>query len=215
MAKKEAKTLDELFHDTLKDIYFAEKKILATLPKMEKAAQAPDLKQAFSKHRTETEGHVDRLEKVLEFAHGALRQSSNVGEICLKWRPIRHNEDAVIPLFLSFLYLQDFQNTDRLTAQHEPRIGRRLVDDEDVDRIAVIRLCRRNEPPIIGIRQTGKQGLGQCENVEFGVKLKLGVASPRRLNDSVNVRRVCPSGQLRVIDHHGLDVSDARTVPRG
>jgi ferritin-like metal-binding protein YciE len=64
MAKKEAKTLDELFHDTLKDIYFAEKKILGTLPKMEKAAQAPDLKRAFSKHRTETEGHVDRLEKV-------------------------------------------------------------------------------------------------------------------------------------------------------
>jgi ferritin-like metal-binding protein YciE len=64
MARKEAKTLDELFHDTLKDIYFAEKKILATLPKMEKAAQASELKKAFSKHRTETEGHVSRLEKV-------------------------------------------------------------------------------------------------------------------------------------------------------
>jgi len=37
--------LDELFHDTLKDIYFAEKKILATLPKMAKAAQSPDLKR--------------------------------------------------------------------------------------------------------------------------------------------------------------------------
>jgi ferritin-like metal-binding protein YciE len=61
---KEAKTLDELFHDTLKDIYFAEKKILATLPKMEKAAQAPALKRAFAKHKTETEGHVARLEKV-------------------------------------------------------------------------------------------------------------------------------------------------------
>jgi ferritin-like metal-binding protein YciE len=64
MAKKEAKKLDELFHDTLKDIYFAEKKILATLPKMEKAAQAPQLKRAFAKHKTETEGHVARLEKV-------------------------------------------------------------------------------------------------------------------------------------------------------
>src|SRR6185503_258145 len=64
MAKKEAKKLDELFHDTLKDIYFAEKKILATLPKMEKAAQAPELKRAFAKHKTETEGHVARLEKV-------------------------------------------------------------------------------------------------------------------------------------------------------
>ncbi len=58
------KNLRELFHDTLKDIYFAEKKILATLPKMAKAAQAEDLKAAFEKHETETEGHVKRLEKV-------------------------------------------------------------------------------------------------------------------------------------------------------
>jgi ferritin-like metal-binding protein YciE len=56
--------LDDLFHDTLKDIYFAEKKILATLPKMAKAAQSADLKAAFEKHRAETEGHVARLEKV-------------------------------------------------------------------------------------------------------------------------------------------------------
>lgn len=61
---KQSKKLDELFHDTLKDIYFAEKKILATLPKMAKAAQSPDLRKAFEKHRGETEGHVARLEKV-------------------------------------------------------------------------------------------------------------------------------------------------------
>ena len=61
---KQPKQLDELFHDTLKDIYFAEKKILSTLPKMEKAAQAPELKKAFKKHHTETQGHIDRLEKV-------------------------------------------------------------------------------------------------------------------------------------------------------
>lgn len=64
MAKKEPKQLDELFHDTLKDIYFAEKKILATLPKMAKAAQADELKKAFEKHKTQTEGHVARLEKI-------------------------------------------------------------------------------------------------------------------------------------------------------
>ena len=64
MAKKAAKKLDELFHDMLKDIYFAEKKILATLPKMEKAAQASELKRAFAKHRTETEDHVARLEEI-------------------------------------------------------------------------------------------------------------------------------------------------------
>src|SRR6202158_3434636 len=58
------KTLDELFHGTLKDIYFAEKKILSTLPKMAKAAQSEELKAAFEKHHGETEGQVDRLEQV-------------------------------------------------------------------------------------------------------------------------------------------------------
>jgi ferritin-like metal-binding protein YciE len=58
------KTLRELFHDTLKDIYFAEKKILGALPKMTKAAQAHDLKAAFQKHEAETKEHVARLEKV-------------------------------------------------------------------------------------------------------------------------------------------------------
>jgi ferritin-like metal-binding protein YciE len=61
---KEPKNLDHLFHNTLKDIYFAEKKILATLPKMAKAAQNQELKAAFEKHYTETEGQVDRLEQV-------------------------------------------------------------------------------------------------------------------------------------------------------
>jgi ferritin-like metal-binding protein YciE len=61
---KAPKNLEELFHDTLKDIYFAEKKILATLPKMVKAAQNEELKGAFEKHHGETEGHVERLEQV-------------------------------------------------------------------------------------------------------------------------------------------------------
>jgi ferritin-like metal-binding protein YciE len=61
---KEAKTLHVLFHHTLKDIYFAEKKILATLPKMAKAAQNEQLKAAFEKHRGETEGQVRRLDQV-------------------------------------------------------------------------------------------------------------------------------------------------------
>ena len=64
MAKE--KTLDDLFYDTLKDIYYAEKKILKALPKMAKGAQAPDLKAAFEKHREETEGQVERLDQVLE-----------------------------------------------------------------------------------------------------------------------------------------------------
>ena len=61
---KAPKKLDELFHDTLKDIYFAEKKILSTLPKMAKAAHSEELKAAFEKHHGETEGQIERLEKV-------------------------------------------------------------------------------------------------------------------------------------------------------
>ena len=63
---KESKTLADLFHDTLKDIYYAEKKIVSTLPKMIKAAQNDRLKAAFQKHLAETEGHVERLEEVFE-----------------------------------------------------------------------------------------------------------------------------------------------------
>jgi ferritin-like metal-binding protein YciE len=60
------KKLEALFIDTLKDIYFAEKKILTALAKMAKAAQSEDLKAAFEKHEGETEEHVARLEKVFK-----------------------------------------------------------------------------------------------------------------------------------------------------
>jgi ferritin-like metal-binding protein YciE len=63
---KEPKKLDDLFHDTLKDIYYAERKILTALPKMAKAAQSVDLRSAFEKHLTETEGQVGRLEQVFD-----------------------------------------------------------------------------------------------------------------------------------------------------
>jgi ferritin-like metal-binding protein YciE len=64
MAKE--KTLDDLFLDTLKDIYYAERKILKALPKMARAASSSDLKAAFEKHREETEGHVERLQQIFE-----------------------------------------------------------------------------------------------------------------------------------------------------
>jgi ferritin-like metal-binding protein YciE len=65
MAAKQ-KTLDDLFEDTLRDIYYAENKILKALPKMAKAAQSRELKAAFEKHLKETEGQVARLEKVFK-----------------------------------------------------------------------------------------------------------------------------------------------------
>lgn len=51
----QAKDLGELFYDTLRDIYYAEKQILKALPKMARAAQAPELKRAFEEHLDETE----------------------------------------------------------------------------------------------------------------------------------------------------------------
>jgi ferritin-like metal-binding protein YciE len=60
------KNLNDLFLDTLKDIYFAEKQILKALPKMAKAAQSDKLRAAFEKHHGETEGQVERLEQIFE-----------------------------------------------------------------------------------------------------------------------------------------------------
>jgi ferritin-like metal-binding protein YciE len=60
------KHLNELFLDTLKDIYYAEKQILKALPKMAKAANSDKLRAAFDKHHDETEGHIERLEKIFE-----------------------------------------------------------------------------------------------------------------------------------------------------
>ena len=60
------KTLNDLFLDTLKDIYYAERQIVKTLPKMAKAATSPELKAGFEKHLEETHGHVERLEQIFE-----------------------------------------------------------------------------------------------------------------------------------------------------
>lgn len=60
------KTLETLFHDTLRDIYYAERKILKSLPKMARAAQSPELKAAFLKHKDQTDGQIERLQQVFE-----------------------------------------------------------------------------------------------------------------------------------------------------
>jgi ferritin-like metal-binding protein YciE len=60
------KDLNDLFVDTLKDIYYAEKQIYKSLPKMAKAANSDQLRAAFEKHHDETEGQIERLEKIFE-----------------------------------------------------------------------------------------------------------------------------------------------------
>jgi ferritin-like metal-binding protein YciE len=65
MAAKE-KTLNDLFLMSLKDMYYAEKQILRALPKMAKAAESEELREAFLTHRDETQGQIERLEQVFE-----------------------------------------------------------------------------------------------------------------------------------------------------
>ncbi|GAK70119.1 hypothetical protein RRU01S_08_00220 [Agrobacterium rubi TR3 = NBRC 13261] len=60
------KTLDDLFYDTLKDIYYAERQVLKALPKMARAATDPKLKAAFEQHKEETQGQIERLQEVFE-----------------------------------------------------------------------------------------------------------------------------------------------------
>jgi ferritin-like metal-binding protein YciE len=59
-------TLEDLFVSELKDLYSAEKQILKALPKMAKAASAPELQTAFKEHLEQTEKHVERLESIFE-----------------------------------------------------------------------------------------------------------------------------------------------------
>ena len=60
------KTMDELFHALLQDVYYAEKQLTKALPKMAKEADNAKLKKAFTDHLKETEGHVERLERAFE-----------------------------------------------------------------------------------------------------------------------------------------------------
>jgi ferritin-like metal-binding protein YciE len=66
MAAKKEKTLDDLSYETLKDMYYAEKALVKALPRMAKAAESDELRQAFEHHLEETEGQVERLEQVFE-----------------------------------------------------------------------------------------------------------------------------------------------------
>ncbi|MFL1461143.1 ferritin-like domain-containing protein [Roseococcus sp. DSY-14] len=59
-------TMDKLFLDTLKDVYYAERQVLKALTKQARAAQHPELKQAFTLHKEQTQGQVERLQQVFE-----------------------------------------------------------------------------------------------------------------------------------------------------
>ena len=78
MASKMA-TLEDLYTDLLKDLYSAEKQLVKALPKLAKNAQSPDLQKAFQEHLKQTEGHVDRIERIFSELEGSPRGKKCVG----------------------------------------------------------------------------------------------------------------------------------------
>lgn len=96
------KTLQDLFHETLKDLYHAERQILRKMPKMTKNASSKELAQAFQTHREETEVQIERLEQVFEMI-GKRPQ----GKTCEAMKAILEEGDEVI---------EDFGDSDALDA---------------------------------------------------------------------------------------------------
>ena len=101
MAGKQ-KTLDDLFLETMKDIYHAEKQLLRALPRMAKAAESDELRSAFETHRDETETQVERLERVFEIIGKPAR-----GKPCEAMQGLIEEGKEV---------MQDFKGSDALDA---------------------------------------------------------------------------------------------------
>jgi ferritin-like metal-binding protein YciE len=78
MASKMA-TLEDLYTDLLKDLYSAEKQLVKALPKLAKNAQSPDLQKAFQQHLKQTEGQVERIERIFSDLQGSPRGKKCVG----------------------------------------------------------------------------------------------------------------------------------------
>lgn len=91
---KPEKSLDDLFLHALKDMYYAEKKIHKALPKMIKAAQAPELVEALTNHRSETEQQIAGLEDIF----GMLGKPAK-GEPCAAINGILEEAESILEDF--------------------------------------------------------------------------------------------------------------------
>ena len=85
------KTLDTLFYDTLRDVYYAERKALSGLRKMARGARSDDLRAAFETHRAETEGQIERLQRVFEILGKAAR-----GKTCAAMDGITEEAEEIL-----------------------------------------------------------------------------------------------------------------------
>jgi ferritin-like metal-binding protein YciE len=96
------KTLEDLFLELLKDIYYAEKKIVSALPKMAKAAKSDQLRAAFEKHVGETKDQVERLQEVFK-----LMKQKPKGKTCPAIQGLVEESEEV---------MEDFEDSPALDA---------------------------------------------------------------------------------------------------
>jgi ferritin-like metal-binding protein YciE len=148
------KTLDDLFLDTLKDIYYAEKQILKALPKMAKAAQSPQLKAGFERHLEETEGQIERLEQVFELLGKPAR-----GKTC----------DAILGIIEEGKSIMDeFKDTQAL----------------DAGLVSAAQAVEHYEIARYGTLKTWAQQMGKLDIVRlFDATLKEEVATDKKLSE--------------------------------
>ena len=99
---------------------------------------------------------IGGFKELLQLVDGACRKMAHVLQVALEWRAIGHRKDAIVAFFAFLGGLKHFEHSDRRATKHQAGIGRGIVDDENVDRIAVVGLGRGDEPPIVGIGQSGE-----------------------------------------------------------
>ena len=112
-------------------------------------------------------------------------------------------KQTVVPLGLTFTFLLDLKNADDAAGQHKARKSRRVVDDHDVERIAVIGFGRWDEAPVVGIGQAGEERFGEGESFEFRVVRKFCAAATRRFDDDMHVAAFRKGREVNEIRHGG------------
>src|SRR6266567_1018431 len=120
------------------------------------------------------------------------RKVADVLQIGLERGAVGHREHTVVPFLLALGLLLDLEDPDGFASKHHAGIGLRVVDDQNVERVAVFRLGRRNEAPVVRIGEASHQRLGKREHAQRRIEVQLAATAARRLDDSVNVLVVCP-----------------------
>jgi Mn-containing catalase len=144
--------LRELLVEELQDLLNAENQLVAALPKMSAAAKNPILKQAFEKHLTQTEGHVERLRMSLD-----LLGSDQGSEPCKGMKGLIEEGQEVV---------EDSEDLDELTADLALIAAAQKVEHYEISGYGTARCLARN----LGERQVAKllsYTLGEEESADF------------------------------------------------